>query len=57
VTTASQPSWTGAFTGLSPRCFGRLVTALPGRLTPLFGISESAADRIIARLHNLTLAG
>jgi hypothetical protein len=28
VITASQPSWTGPFTGLSPRCFGKLVTAL-----------------------------
>ncbi|MEV8037994.1 transposase [Streptomyces sp. NPDC086182] len=26
--TASQPSWIGPFTGLSPRCFGKLVTAL-----------------------------
>lgn len=28
VITASQPSWTGPFTRLSPRCFGKLVTAL-----------------------------
>jgi hypothetical protein len=28
VITASQPSWIGPFTGLSPRCFGKLVTAL-----------------------------
>ncbi|MFJ9909550.1 transposase [Streptomyces sp. NPDC101152] len=82
--TASQPSWIGPFTGLSPRCFGKLVTALRregadtvrrGRpwslppedrvlliaaywrtnltlrqLAPLFGISKSAADRIINRL-------
>lgn len=26
--TASEPSWITPFTGLSPRCFGRLVTAL-----------------------------
>ncbi|MET7981048.1 transposase [Streptomyces mirabilis] len=84
VITASQPSWIGPFTGLSPRCFGRLVTALRregadtvrrGRpwslpledrvllvaaywrtnltlrqLAPLFGISKSAADRIINRI-------
>ncbi|WP_329296851.1 transposase [Streptomyces pseudovenezuelae] len=84
VITASQPSWIGPFTGLSPRCFGKLVTALRregadmvrrGRpwslpledrvllvaaywrtnltlrqLAPLFGISKSAADRIINRL-------
>ncbi|WP_221354722.1 transposase [Streptomyces beigongshangae] len=81
VITASQPSWIGPFTGLSPCCFGKLVTALRregadtvrrgrpwglpledrvllvaayGRtnlalrqLAPLFGISKSAADRII----------
>jgi hypothetical protein len=28
VITASKPSWITPFTGLSPRCFGRLVTAL-----------------------------
>jgi hypothetical protein len=28
VITASQPSWIGPFTGLSARCFGKLVTAL-----------------------------
>ncbi len=84
VITASRPSWIGPFTGLSPRCFGKLVTALRregagtvrrGRpwslplqdrvllvaaywhtnltmrqLAPLFGISKSAADRIINRL-------
>jgi hypothetical protein len=84
VITASQPSWIRPFTGLSPRCFGKLVTALRrdgadavrrGRpwglpledrvllvaaywrtnltlrqLAPLFGISKSAADRIIDRL-------
>lgn len=82
--TALQPSWIGPFTGLSPRCFGKLVTALRregadtvrrGRpwslpledrvllvaaywrtnltlcqLALLFGISKSAADRIISRL-------
>ncbi|AJT63916.1 hypothetical protein T261_2233 [Streptomyces lydicus] len=26
--TASEPSWTGPFTGLSLRCFGKLVTAV-----------------------------
>ncbi|MGP4008422.1 transposase family protein [Streptomyces sp. 4N124] len=26
--TASEPSWIALFTGLSPRCFGRLVAAL-----------------------------
>ncbi|MEU2427075.1 transposase [Streptomyces sp. NPDC007851] len=84
VITAAQPSWIGPFTGLSPRCFGKLVTALRregadtvrrGRpwglpledrvllvaaywrtnltlrqLAPLFGISKSAADRVINRL-------
>ncbi|TFV29706.1 IS5/IS1182 family transposase [Streptomyces sp. T1317-0309] len=82
--TASEPSWIGPFTGLSPRCFGKLVTAVrretaadthPGRpwslpledrillvaaywrtnltmrqLAPLFGVSKSAADRIIDHL-------
>lgn len=81
VITASEPSWIGPFTDLSPRCFRTLVTALRreradavrrGRpwslsledrvllvttywrtnltmrqLTPLFGISKSAVDRII----------
>ncbi|MFF1325088.1 transposase [Streptomyces chartreusis] len=81
VITASEPSWIGPFSGLSPRCFGKLVTALRregadavGRGRPwslpledrvllvaaywrtnltmrqlalLFGISKSAADRII----------
>ncbi len=28
VITASQPSWIGRFTGLSPRCFGKPVTAM-----------------------------
>jgi hypothetical protein len=28
VITASEPSWISPFTGLSPRCFGKLVTAL-----------------------------
>lgn len=28
VITASQPSWIAPFTGLSPRCFGKLVTRL-----------------------------
>ncbi len=28
VITASRPSWIGPFTGLSPRCFRKLVTAL-----------------------------
>ncbi|MFD9712193.1 hypothetical protein ACFWBR_29735 [Streptomyces sp. NPDC060006] len=28
VITASVPSWIGPFTGLSPRCFGKLVTAV-----------------------------
>ncbi|MEU4107494.1 transposase [Streptomyces sp. NPDC027717] len=84
VITASQPSWTGPFTGLSPRCSRKLVTALRreeadavrrGRpwnlsledrvllgaaywrtnltlrqLGPLFGVSKSAADRIIDHL-------
>ncbi|MFZ3467542.1 transposase [Streptomyces sp. 4.24] len=82
--TASEPSWTVPFTGLSPRQFTKLVTALRraevdatrrGRpwglpledrtllvtaywrtnltmrqLAPLFGISKSAADRIIDHL-------
>ncbi|MFF5030118.1 transposase [Streptomyces collinus] len=84
VITASVPSWIGPFTGLSPRCFGRLVAAVRcehaadrqrGRpwslsledrillvtaywrtnltmrqLAPLFGVSKSAADRIIDHL-------
>ncbi|GAA2288788.1 hypothetical protein GCM10010145_68630 [Streptomyces ruber] len=84
VITASEPSWTAPFTGLSPRQFGKLVSALrregadpvrKGRpwglpledrvllvaaywranltlrqLAPLFGVSKSAADRIIAHL-------
>ncbi|MFD9268720.1 transposase [Streptomyces goshikiensis] len=84
VITASVPSWIGPFTGLSPRCFGRLVTAVRretaadlqrGRpwglpledrillvtaywrtnltmrqIALLFGISKSAADRIIDHL-------
>ncbi|MFH8590133.1 IS5/IS1182 family transposase, partial [Streptomyces celluloflavus] len=28
VITASEPSWRGPFTGLSPRQFGKLITAL-----------------------------
>jgi hypothetical protein len=81
VITASEPSWIAPFTGLSPRQFGKLLTALrregadpvrKGRpwslpledrvllvaaywrtnltlrqLAPLFGVSKSAADRII----------
>ncbi|MFF4421815.1 transposase [Streptomyces sp. NPDC001549] len=84
VITASEPSWIAPFTGLSPRCFGKLVTVLrregadavrKGRpwslpledrtllvaaywrtnltmrqLAPLFGVSKSAADRIIDHL-------
>ncbi|MFE2554407.1 transposase [Streptomyces sp. NPDC059355] len=84
VITASEPSWIAPFTGLSPRCLGKLVTvvrregagavrkgrpwslpledrALPvaaywrtnltmRRLAPLFGVSRSAADRIIDHL-------
>ena len=84
VITASEPSWIGPFTGLSPRQFNKLITALrregadpvrKGRpwslpledrvllvaaywrtnltlrqLGPLFGVSKSAADRIVAHL-------
>lgn len=84
VITASEPSWIAPFTGLSPRCFTKLVTALRregadavrrGRpwglpledrvllvaaywrtnltlrqLAPLFGVSKSAADRVIDHL-------
>ncbi|MBN3933305.1 transposase [Streptomyces verrucosisporus] len=84
VITASEPSWIAPFTGLSPRQFAKLITALRregadpvrrGRpwslpledrvllvaaywrtnltlrqLAPLFGVSKSAADRIIAHL-------
>lgn len=84
VITASKPSWIAPFTGLSPRCFGKLMTVLrrevsdePRRgrpwslpledrvllvtaywrtnltlrqLAPLFGVSKSAADRIINHL-------
>ncbi|WP_406423890.1 transposase [Streptomyces sp. NBC_01589] len=82
--TASEPSWIAPFTGLSPRQFGKLITALRregadpvrrGRpwsllledrvllvaaywrtnltlrqLAPLFGVSKSAANRIIDHL-------
>ena len=82
--TASEPSWIAPFSGLSPRQFGKLITALrregadpvrKGRpwslpledrvllvaaywrtnltlrqLAPLFGVSKSAADRIIDHL-------
>lgn len=81
VITASESSWIRPFTGLRPRCFGKLVTAVQResaaeprtghpwglpledrillvaaywrtnltmrQLAPLFGISKSAADRII----------
>lgn len=84
VITASEPSWIAPFTGLSPRQFGKLVTALrregadpirKGRpwslplqdrvllvtaywrtnltlrqLAPMFGVSKSAADRIVGQL-------
>ncbi|MEV0443557.1 transposase [Streptomyces spectabilis] len=84
VITASEPSWIAPFTGLSPRCFGKLMTVVrreiadePRRgrpwslpledrvllvaaywrtnltlrqLAPLFGVSKSAADRIIDHL-------
>ncbi|MFE5915245.1 transposase [Streptomyces wedmorensis] len=84
VITASASSWIALFTGLSPRCLGKLVTALRregadevrrGRpwglpledrvllvtaywrtnltlrqLAPLFGVSKSAADRVIKHL-------
>jgi hypothetical protein len=84
VIKASESSWIGPFTGLSPRQFGKLITALrregadpvrKGRpwslpledrvllvaaywrtnltlrqLAPLFGVSKSAADRIINHL-------
>jgi hypothetical protein len=84
VITASEPSWIGPFTGLSLRCFTKLVSALrregadAGRrgrpwslpledrvllvtaywrtnltmrqLAPLFGVSKSAADRVIDHL-------
>ncbi|MFE6156190.1 transposase [Streptomyces sp. NPDC057889] len=84
VITASASSWIAPFTGLSPRCFHKLVTALrrdgadavrrgrPWRLPlddrvllvaayyrmnltlhqlgPLFGISKSAAGRVIDHL-------
>lgn len=84
VITASEPSWIVPFTGMSPRCFSKLVSALrregadevrrghswslqlSGRillvatywrtsltmrqLVPLFGVSKSAAGRIIDHL-------
>jgi transposase len=84
VITASEPSWTALFAGLSPRQFGKLITALRRegadrackgwlwslpledrvllvaaywrtnltlrQLAPLFGVSKSAADRIIDHL-------
>ncbi|REK91829.1 IS5/IS1182 family transposase [Streptomyces inhibens] len=82
VITASEPSWIAPFSGLSPRLFRKLITALrregadrarPGhpwslplddrvlpvaaywrtnltlrQLAPLFRVSKSAADRIVA---------
>lgn len=84
VITSSEPSWIAPFAGLSPRCFGKLVTTVRresvadghrGRpwslsledrvllvvvywrtnltmrqLAPLFGVSKSAACRIIDHL-------
>ncbi len=84
VITASEPSWKAPFTGLSPRQFSKLITALrregadpvrkgrpwslpledrvlllaaywrtnltPRLLAPLFGVSKSAADRILDHL-------
>jgi hypothetical protein len=84
VITASEPSWIAPFTGLSPHCFGKLMTVVrrvvwdePRRgrpwslplqdrvllvpaywrtnltlrqLAPLFGVSKSAANRIIGHL-------
>ncbi|MCX4834388.1 transposase [Streptomyces sp. NBC_01016] len=84
VITAPEPSWIAPFAGLSPRCFGKLVTnvrregvadrhrgrpwslSLEDRvllvamywrtnltmrqIAPLFGVSKSAADRIIDHL-------
>ncbi|GGM24542.1 hypothetical protein GCM10010129_81270 [Streptomyces fumigatiscleroticus] len=84
VITTSEPSWKTPFTGVSPRQFDKLITALrregadpmrKGRpwsllledrillvavywrtnltlrqLAPLFGVSKSAADRIITHL-------
>ncbi|MFJ8098453.1 helix-turn-helix domain-containing protein, partial [Streptomyces griseofuscus] len=84
VITASEPSWIAPFSGLNPRVFHKLITALrregadpirKGRpwslplenrvllvttywrmnltlrqLAPLFGVSKSAADRIICHL-------
>ncbi|MFE3518948.1 transposase [Streptomyces sp. NPDC059166] len=84
VITTSEPSWIAPFTGLSPRCFAKLVTLARRRtaeepqrgrpwglplddrvllvaaywrtnltlrqLAPLFGVSKSAADRIINHL-------
>ncbi|MFF4181008.1 transposase family protein [Streptomyces sp. NPDC001750] len=86
VITASESSWIAPFTGVSPRQFGKLVTALrregadpvrKGRpwslpledrvllvaaywrtnltlrqLAPLFGVSKSAADRIVDRVEH-----
>ncbi len=65
VITASKSSWTAPFTGLSPRQFGKLLTALRReganvaywrtyltmwQLAPLFSVSKSAAHRIIDHL-------
>ncbi|GGJ63110.1 hypothetical protein GCM10010121_087250 [Streptomyces brasiliensis] len=48
VITASEASWTAPFTGLGPRTFGRLLTALRlPRLAPPFGVSKSAAAQVI----------
>ncbi|MET8980095.1 transposase [Streptomyces sp. NPDC004539] len=55
VITASEPSWTAPFAGLSPRRFGKLVTAswrtnlTLRQLGPLFGVSKSAAARIVGQ--------
>ena len=64
VITASEPSWTVPLTGLSPRCFGKLATALrresvgeARRDCRLKGDGVHHAMLGIARLHNLALAG
>lgn len=53
--TASEPSRIAPFTGLSARQFGKLVTTLR-QLTPLLGVSQSAADRIVDQLGPLPAA-
>lgn len=52
--TASGPSWRGPFTGLSPQQFNKLIAARTNltllQIARVFGVSKSAADRIVDHL-------